>query len=149
MRPNGPFFLVHETARRLALEAVRTAEQGMVVTIRKPNRSRDQQAIFHALCDDIAKANPVYAGIHMDAADWKALLILSHATATKGEGGKLRLVPDLEGEGYVQMRESEARMSVARSSSLIAYTEAWAVKHGVVLRAPSMAAGLPSAGVQD
>ncbi len=136
MRPNGPFFLVHDTARRLAMEAVRTAEQGMVVTIRKPNRSLDQNAKFHAMCTDIAKARPEYAGIRMDADDWKALLVLSHATATKGEGGKLRLVPDLEGEGYVQLRESTAHMPVARSSSLIEYTLAWATKQGIPLREP-------------
>jgi hypothetical protein len=119
----GPFYLVHDTARRNACAAVMAAEQGMVVTIRKPNRTLDQNAKFHAMCDDIAKARPEYAGIRMDADDWKALLVLSHATATKGEGGKLRLVPDLEGEGYIQLRESTARMPrCPRSSSLIEYT---------------------------
>lgn len=130
----GPFRLVHDTARQNACKAIMAAPDGMVVTIREKNRSRDQQAIFHAMVDDIAKARPEYAGIRMDAADWKALLILSHATATKGEGGKLRLVPDLEGEGYVQLRESEARMSVARSSSLIDYVTAWATKYAIPLR---------------
>ncbi len=75
----------------------------------------------------------------MDADDWKALLVLSHATATKGEGGKLRLVPDLEGEGYIQLRESTARMPVARSSSLIEYTLTWATKHGIPLGDPAPA----------
>lgn len=136
MSRSGPFFLVHEVARRNAIEAVRAAEQGMVVTIRKPNRTLDQNAKFHALCDDIAKARPEYAGIRMDADDWKALLVLSHAKATKGEGGKLRLVPDLEGEGYIQLRESTARMPVARSSSLIEYALAWATKQGIPLNEP-------------
>lgn len=134
MNANGPFFLVHDTARKSACFAIMRAEQGMVVTLRKPNRTLDQNAKFHALCDDIAKARPEYAGIRMDADDWKALLILSHATATKGEGGKLRLVPNLEGEGYVQLRESSAKMSVARSSSLIEYTLTWATKQGIDLR---------------
>lgn len=136
MRPNGPFFLVHDLARANACRAIMSAEQGMVVTLRKPNRSLDQNAKFHSLCGDIAKARPEYAGIRMDADDWKALLILSHATATKGEGGKLRLVPDLEGEGYVQLRESSARMSVARSSSLIEYVVSWAAKQGIALADP-------------
>lgn len=130
----GPFRLVHGTARQNACKAIMAAPDGMVVTIREKNRSLDQSAKFHAMCADIAKARPEYAGIRMDADDWKALLILSHATATKGEGGKLRLVPDLEGEGYVQLRESSARMSVARSSSLIEYTLSWATKHAIPLR---------------
>lgn len=111
MRPNSPFYLVHDTARRMACQAVNAAEQGMVVTIRKPNRTLDQNAKFHAAVDDIAKARPEWNGLRMDADDWKALLILSHAIATGGEGGSLRLVPDLEGKGFVQLRESSARMS--------------------------------------
>lgn len=131
------FILVHALARRLATEAVRAAEDGMVVTIRKPNRSLDQNAIFHAMCGDIAKARPVYAGIRMDGDDWKALLVLSHAKATKRDGGQLRLVPDLEGDGYIQLRESTARMSIERSSSLIDYTIAWATKQGIPLHEPA------------
>jgi hypothetical protein len=134
MRPNGPFFLVHDTARRLAMEAVRSAEQGMVVTIRKPNRSLDQNAKFHSAVADIAKAKPVWNNITMDADDWKALLILSHAIATGGQDGAMRLVPDLEGKGYVQLRESSARMTVARSASLIDYVTAWAAAHGIPLQ---------------
>lgn len=133
------FPLHGQTDRMYAVRAVKVAPDGYVVTVRPPRRSLDQSAKFHALCADIARARPEYAGIKMDADDWKALLILSHATATKGEGGKLRLVPDLEGEGYVQLRESSARMSVARSSSLIAYVEAWAAKQGIPLHDPAPA----------
>ncbi len=133
MRPNGPFYLVHDTARRLACEAIRAAEQGMVVTIRKPNRTLDQNAKFHAAVSDIAKAKPEWNGLHMDAEDWKALLIVSHAIATGGKEGALRLVPDLEGKGFIQLRESSARMSKERSSSLIEYTIAWAASRGIPL----------------
>ncbi len=139
MRPNGPFYLVHDAARRLACEAVKAAEQGMVVTIRKPNRSLDQNAKFHAAVSDIAKAKPEWNGIRMDAEDWKALLIVSHAIAAGGTEGQLRLVPDLEGNGFIQLRESSARMSVARSSSLIEYTVAWAASHGIALHDPQAA----------
>lgn len=126
-----------QTDRLYACRAVKDAPDGWVAVVRPPRRSLDQSAKFHSLCADIARARPEYAGIRMDADDWKALLILSHATATKGEGGKLRLVPDLEGEGYVQLRESSARMSVARSSSLIEYTLAWATKQGIPLHDPA------------
>lgn len=107
---------------------------GWVVTIAPPTRSLDQNAIFHALCDDIAKAKPEWNGLSMDADDWKQLLILSHAVATAGGG--IRLTPDLEGQGYVQLRESSARMSKARATSLIDYVIAWATQHGVKLSDP-------------
>ena len=75
----------------------------------------------------------------MDAEDWKALLVVSHAVATQGEGG-LRLVPDLEGRGLVQLRESTARMSKERASSLIEYEQAWATQRGIQLHDSEAAA---------
>jgi hypothetical protein len=126
------FRLVHATARRMAGEAVARAPEGFVCVVRPPNRSLDQNAKAHALFQDIAKAKPVWNGINMDAEDWKALLVHSHAKATKGGG--VRMVPDLEGDGIVQLRESTAKMSVARASSLLEYVTAWAVSNGVQLR---------------
>lgn len=111
---------------------VATLEPGWVVAIMPPGRSPSQNDIFHAMCDDIAKAKPVWNELPMTAEDWKQLLILSHAVAT--EGGGIRLVRDLEGHGLVQLRESSARMSKGRATSLIDYTIAWAVGHGVKLR---------------
>ena len=134
MSETQTYRLVHDTARQRACEAIRTAEQGMVVVIRKPNRSLDQNAKFHALVADIAKAKPVWNGLNMDDEDWKALLIMSHGIATKGEGSGIRMVPDLENSGFVQLRESSARMSKERSSSLIEYVIAWGVSHGVTFK---------------
>ena len=111
---------------------VATLEPGWVVAIMPPGRTLSQNDIFHALCDDIAKAKPEWNGLPMTADDWKQLLILSHAMATDGSG--VRLVKDLEGHGLVQLRESSARMSKSRATSLIDYTIAWAASHGVPLR---------------
>lgn len=106
---------------------------GMVVEIKPATRTLDQNAKFHSAVADIAKARPEWNGLHMDAEDWKALLILSHAIAAGGPDGALRLVPDLEGKGFIQLRESSARMTKERSSSLIEYTVAWATSHGIEL----------------
>lgn len=130
----GTFRLVHPTARRMAADVLAKAPDGYVCVIRPPNRSLDQNAKLHSLISDIAKAKPVWNGVNMDDEDWKALLILSHAVATQGEGAATRLVPDLESHGFVQLRESSARMSKERSSSLIEYCMAWAVSHDVPLR---------------
>ena len=131
---NQTFRLVHDTARHGAIAAVKAAPQGHVVVVRPANRSLDQNAKFHAAVSDIAKARPEWAGVRMDADDWKALLILSHAIATGGSEGQLRMVPDLEGKGFVQLRESSARMSKERSTSLIEYVLAWAATHGIELK---------------
>lgn len=105
---------------------------GWRVTIKPPGRSLDQNAKAHAMFQDIARALPEWNGIRMDAEDWKALLVVSHAVATQGDGG-LRLVPDLEGRGLVQLRESTARMSKDRASSLIEYCQAWCAAHDIIL----------------
>lgn len=110
---------------------VATLPVGWRVTVAPPGRSLDQSAKFHALCADIAKARPEWNGIRMDSEDWKQLLVLSHAVATRGGG--VRLLPDLEGTGLVQLRESTARMSKDRASSLIEYAQSWAAAHGVTL----------------
>jgi hypothetical protein len=133
MSEQQTFRLIHTTARRMAQEAVSKAPDGFVCVVRPPNRSLDQNAKAHALFQDIAKAKPTWSGINMDAGDWKALLIVSHAVATKTPGAT-RMVPDLEGHGLVQLRESSARMSKDRASSLIEYVQAWAVSHGIELR---------------
>jgi hypothetical protein len=128
-----------ETHRQFVGSLVASSPPGCVVTISPPGRTLDQNALFHSLCGEIAKAKPQWNGFHMDAEDWKALLIVSHAVATKEDIG-MRLVPDLEGHGLVQLRESSARMSKGRASSLIDYVVAWATTQGVDITVPERAA---------
>lgn len=125
-----PFRLVGR-GRAAALDAVANAPDGWVCRLSPPKRSLDQSALFHALCGQIAKAKPEWAGMPMDAESWKALLVVSHAAATAQ--GSIRLVPDLEGSGLVQLRESTATMSKERASSLIEYVQAWAAAQGIEL----------------
>lgn len=113
-------------------------EPGWSVAISPPGRTLDQNAIFHAMCDELAKAMPVYHGLSMDASDWKALLIVSHDGADAAADGKkrIRLVPDLEGNGLVQLRESSARMSKTRATSLIEYVLKVGAENSVTFSAP-------------
>jgi hypothetical protein len=117
---------------------VATLEPGWSVTIAPPGRSLNQNDTFHGFCEEIAEARPEWNGVGMSAESWKALLIVSHAIATN-EGGdiKIALVPDLEGQGLVQLRESSARMSKARASSLLDYVIAWATTQGIAITVPN------------
>jgi hypothetical protein len=109
-------------------------DAGWTVTLAPPGRSLPQNRTFHDMCDDIAKARPVWNDMPMTAEDWKQLLVLSHAVAT--DGGGVRLTKDLEGSGLVQLRESTARMSKARATSLIDYVIAWATAQGIQITIP-------------
>jgi hypothetical protein len=97
------------------------------VSVKEDTRTLDQNAKFHALCDDIAKSGFDWAGKPRSAAQWKVLLVSAHATATE-EGSEM--VPGLEGE-YVNLRESTALMSVRRSASLIEYTLAFMANNDI------------------
>lgn len=123
------FILINDRVRQNALRAVMSAAPEQVVTIGPKTRSLDQNAKFHAICDDIAKSGMKWAGKPRNADEWKAILISGHAVAT-GKSGEV--IPGLEGE-FVAIRESSAKMGVARASSLIEYTLAFCASHGVEL----------------
>ena len=125
------FKLVHAQARRLAVETVQTAPDGYCVTVSEPTRSLDQNAKFHALCSDIARAKTQWAWKPRNAVQWKVLLVSGHAIATK-EGSEM--VPGIEGE-FVNLRESTAAMSKARGSSLIEYSLAFCAMNDVKISA--------------
>lgn len=113
------FTLSHPRARSLALLAVRHAPDGYVVIVRPRRRSLDQNALFHALCGELA--GRAWAGKPRSAVEWKVLLVSGHAVATQ-QGAEV--VEGLEGE-LVNLRESTAGMSTSRMSSLIEYAQAW------------------------
>lgn len=119
------FVCAHETARNSIAALAGVAPEGTVVTFSEPKRSGDQNAKFHAICSDLARARVQWMGKPRTAAQWKVLLVSGHAVATK-EGAEL--VPGLEGE-FVNLRESTAAMSKRRSSSLIEYAQAFAAQH--------------------
>lgn len=123
------FCLVHSEARRRALVAVGEADDGMVVTIKPATRTLEQNAKFHAMCEDIAKSGIEWMGKPRSADQWKVLLVSGHAAATK-EGAEV--ICGLEGE-WVNVRESTALMSKKRGASLIEYTQAWAANQGIEL----------------
>ena len=124
--------LAHEEARRRAVAAVVEAPAGYRVTIEPPRRNGEQNAKFHALCSDLARAQVPWAGKPRDSAAWKVLLVSGHAVATKEGATKegADMVPGLEGE-FLNLRESTALMSKARSSSLIEYAVAFCAEHEV------------------
>ena len=115
------FRLSHDTARRLAAAQCRLAPEGYIVTIQEPTRSLEQNSKFHAICSCVAKSGTKWAGKERTVEQWKILLVSGHAVATKLGA---EIVPGLEDE-FVNIRESTARMSVKRLSSLIEYAQAW------------------------
>lgn len=120
--------LVHQEARRRAVQGVLDAPEGYVVTIKPPTRNLDQNAKLHALLTDISKQVP-YGGKMRSMETWKAIMVSAHAIATEEP---TEVVCGIEGE-FLNLRESTAKMSVARMSSLIEYATAWCASNNVTL----------------
>lgn len=129
MTDKKAFVLINPHVRDNAMNAIFDAPDGYLVTIAEPTRTNDQNAMFHAICGDIAKSGHKFAGKPRSAKVWKVLLISAHAAATE-EGNEV--VPGLEGE-FVNIRESSALMSVRRAASLITYTLAFCDTNGIPL----------------
>lgn len=123
------FILINDRIKQNAVDAIMHADFGSAATIGPATRSLDQNAKFHAICTDLAKSALPWAGKRRAADEWKVLLVSGHTKATDGE---IEFVPGLEGE-FVNIRESTARMSVARASSLIEYAIAFCETNGVAL----------------
>lgn len=99
------------------------------VEIRPETRSSAQNRLLHALFGDISR-QAEWMGKKRSAAEWKVLFVSGHSVATKAGA---ELVPGLEGE-FCNIRESTARMSKSRLSSLVEYVIAWATLNGVELQ---------------
>lgn len=91
-----------------------------------PPRTLDQSALFHCMVRDVARQCE-WDGRRWNEQAWKVLMISAHAIASDEPGEVLR---GLEGE-FVAIRESTARMSKARTCSLIDYVDAWGSQNGV------------------
>lgn len=124
---NKVFFLANEEVRKSVLEFIADSPLGLLVKIQPRTRSLDQNAMFHALCNDIAKSGMPWAGKQRTAFEWKVLLVSGHAIATNH---KAEVVPGLEGE-FINLRESTAKMSKARASSLMEYALAFCASNGI------------------
>lgn len=98
----------------------------MVLELRPMTRTDDQNKLLHATFAEIAK-KARFGGEKRTLEEVKILFVSAHTIATKGEGA---ITVGLEGEP-VMLRESTARMSKARFSSLVEYVHAWAANNGI------------------
>lgn len=98
----------------------------VILEIRPETRSDQANRRLHAMISTIARKCR-FAGQKLTIDQVKLLMVSGHSVATK-HGSEI--VIGLEGE-QVNLRESTAKMSVARMNSLMTYIEAWCVHNGI------------------
>lgn len=105
---------------------------GTRVELKEQKRSTDQNAKLWANLTEIA-ANIPYHGVKLSPTDYKLLFISS---MFKQRSERMRLVPNLEGDGFVALGGRSSDLSVSEMSDLIEITEAYAAQHGHALNSP-------------
>ena len=120
------FKLVHQQARHNALEAVKNAPEGYVVTVKLPTRSSSQNAKLHALINEVADQCE-WAGKKWDADVWKRLLV---AAWLRTQNESPMLIPSLDGHGFDMVFEKTSKLSSAQCSDLIEYVSAFVADKG-------------------
>lgn len=116
------YILAHQTARERAIQAVKEAPDGFVVTVKEGTRSLEQNSRLWALLNDISE-QVEWHGEYLNAESWKFIF----SAALK----KQRAVHGIDG-GFVVLGQSTSRMGKKEFSELIELITAFGIERGVV-----------------
>jgi hypothetical protein len=121
--------LTSPAERRHAVEWVWGAEAGTVLTFASPDkRTLAQNAAMWASLTDIAAAK-TWHGQRLTADDWKQLFL---ADMDRGA----RMVPALDGRGFVNLNTSSSALSSREMAALIDRIQRFASENGISLGLP-------------
>lgn len=112
-----------EAARADALRIVGAAPLGSRVEVKAVKRTVPQNDRMWAMLTDVAMQLP-WHGKKLTPDDWKLIFL----DALKQEQ---RLVPNLEGNGFVTLGRSSSDLSKDEMADLIDLISAWGAQHGV------------------
>ena len=120
-----------ELQRRSIAASIMAAPLGSRVTIGPALKSRAQESKWHAMLGEIAE-QAQHMGAKWELDDWKRLLLKKWAKDHE-EAGIGRVIPDLDGDGIVQLGIQSRHLSEALYGSLIEFTQMWCAENGVEL----------------
>lgn len=118
--------LVTLTSRATRERVARWAEQaptGTRVEFKHSKRSLPQSAKFWAMCTDVAR-QVEWHGCKLTPEDWRYIFL-------DALNRELRVVPNLDGDGVVNLGRSSADLSKQEMADCIELIAAFGAKHGV------------------
>jgi hypothetical protein len=121
------FVMAHDLARQRAVDAVKAAPAGFVVTVAEPTRNSEQNSLLWALLTDVSQQVEWYGKL-LTPEDWKHVFSASLR--------KLTVVPNLDGSGFVALGMSTSRLSKREFSDLIELIYAFGAEREVVWSEP-------------
>jgi hypothetical protein len=96
--------------RDFVCQIIQTVPDGSRVEVKGPRRSTDQNALMWILLSFVAE-NVEWHGIKLEPEDWKIMFVAKLK--------KLRIVPNIDGDGFVALGASTSLLSKAEFSDLI------------------------------
>ncbi len=123
MSDRANFSVTTEAQRSTCLQHVSKRELGFWVTAYDKLRTVPQNDRLHPLIRPIAN-NLVWHGQKLSVDDWK--LVFMDAL-----NREMRVVPNIDGTGFVQLGRKTSRLSVGEMSDLMALIEAFAAQRGI------------------
>lgn len=121
--------LANQELRAKAHDWIDRAGVNSRVEFKSPRRSSDQNAKMWACLTDIATQAP-WHGVRLSADDWKLMFL----DALKQE---VRLVPNIAGNGFVNLGRSSSDLSKAEMADLIELILMFGAQHGVKFQDPA------------
>lgn len=116
--------------RQRAKQAIDESPVDYVVKIAPPAKSRDQEEKYHAMIRDIAK-HCTFMGEKLDSEDWKRLLVDAFVRVMRDQAmvegkpdpfsGQGRVMPNLDGTGFVQLGVQTRKFRKAVACEFIEY----------------------------
>lgn len=117
-------FTLHSAADRArALRTITAAPTGSRVEVKAARRSSDQNSKMWAMLTEIAQ-QVLWHGVRLRPDDYKLIFL----DALKRE---LRAVPNLEGDGFVNLGRSSSDLTKSEMSDLIELMHKFGSEHGV------------------
>ena len=102
--------------------------QQFKITLKQMTRSLPQNAMYHAIINQVAK-QAQHMGAQWDADSWKRFLVDQWAQDTKHEPG--RVVPSLDGKRIVQLGRQTREFTKDEASEFTDWLLAWCVEKGI------------------
>ena len=124
--------LHRQSDRDRAASWVGQAPWGTRITFQEAKRTSDQNARMWAMLTEVARQLK-WHGQRLSADDWKLVFL----SALKQE---LRIVPNLDGTGFVQLGRSSSSLSVGEMADLMDLIAAFGAREGVTFAEPERVA---------
>lgn len=130
------FTINGDADRDRVAEFVRSLKDGMRVEIKHPKRTDPQNAKFWAMLGEIAD-QVKWHGLTLTEDDWKLIFM----DALKRE---VRVVPNIDGNGFVNLGQSSSDLSVSEMSDAIELMLMFGANHGVTFKESNSRDGNPA-----